>query len=409
MQSTTLRALGSIFVTYPQLMIEERSVKIMDEIFEKDDINDKIQILKVIQKYLIADENKKEKVKKDEKDEKEITTKVTVEELVGENEKDSESNVGPRIIQRYLKPIMKCSLSNNKNLSLPAIDIVEFIVKQGLSHPMESLTTLIALECNPSIKVSNKAKALHKILNQKYQSLLNNQYLNSVIVAVKYQLNLVGDSKGCIKCDDETYESKLSYWFNLNDDKRLIKLDFLIGLLKFFNIDLNKRSISNFNQFNVEVAKFLSDNILNFNYKSNEEVLLIGKLIINYLSNQGEQLRDLINIEKDKYDEYDYNLGLITIVYQILIYLKIKLKSMFGFNEQQFINYKLKKKSTFNEKLIHKINKDENLINYNNIPGSINYLKNDNDVKQQFESYLNLLDDQIPEIDIDDDDIQMDA
>lgn len=46
-------------------------------------------------------------------------------------------SVGPRILQRYLKPILASALSNTANTSLPAIDVLGYVVKQGLTHPID--------------------------------------------------------------------------------------------------------------------------------------------------------------------------------------------------------------------------------------------------------------------------------
>ncbi len=98
------------------------------------------------------------------------------------------------VVQRYLDHVLEAALSQNASIQSVAIDVLTFTVKQGLAHPLQSFPVIVALETSSFISISNRASALHAILQGKHASLLNARYVVSARKAFEYQRKIVGGS-----------------------------------------------------------------------------------------------------------------------------------------------------------------------------------------------------------------------
>ncbi|TIB83183.1 hypothetical protein E3Q06_03022 [Wallemia mellicola] len=265
-QAISLRGLGCIFVGYPYLMNEEESIAIMDNVFADTSPTKRIdhsQLLLVFQEYLKVDEQKKN-AKVDEVDAKQNA--ITVEHLIGDADQLNDSNVGPRILQRYLKPILASALSNTANTSLPAIDVLGYVVKQGLTHPIDLVPTLVALQTSPSGATSAKARDLHVTLYNKYASVLNTHHILTIEKAFDYHYLITGNLSGM-----RNNRALLETWFGLMSEKRPAKLDFL-------------------SDHSIQLSRFIADNLLTFNYQHNEDVLFVGDQMNTLDSDEDEAM-----------------------------------------------------------------------------------------------------------------------
>ncbi|TIB70522.1 hypothetical protein E3Q24_02889 [Wallemia mellicola] len=281
-QAITLRGLGCIFVGYPYLMNEEESIAIMDNVFADTSPTKRIdhsQLLLVFQEYLKVDEQKKN-AKVDEVDAKQNA--ITVEHLIGDADQLNDSNVGPRILQRYLKPILASALSNTANTSLPAIDVLGYVVKQGLTHPIDLVPTLVALQTSPSGATSAKARDLHVTLYNKYASVLNTHHILTIEKAFDYHYLITGNLSGM-----RNNRALLETWFGLMSEKRPAKLDFLSGILRFFDKNPATTTVTD---HSIQLSRFIADNLLTFNYQHNEDVLFVGDQMNTLDSDEDEAM-----------------------------------------------------------------------------------------------------------------------
>ncbi|TIB73905.1 hypothetical protein E3Q23_02817 [Wallemia mellicola] len=374
-QAISLRGLGCIFVGYPYLMNEEESIAIMDNVFADTSPTKRIdhsQLLLVFQEYLKVDEQKKN-AKVDEVDAKQNA--ITVEHLIGDADQLNDSNVGPRILQRYLKPILASALSYTANTSLPAIDVLGCMF---VDEP-ELVPTLVALQTSPSGATSAKARDLHVTLYNKYASVLNTHHILTIEKAFDYHYLITGNLSGM-----RNNRALLETWFGLMSEKRPAKLDFLSGILRFFDKNPATTTVTD---HSIQLSRFIADNLLAFNYQHNEDVLFVGRMLSTYLATHGEQLRD--DIENADTNQNEIRLS---VIYSICIAIRNNLKSMYGFTDKQFIEYKPKKKSTFGDRQI--TSRDEvKQIPYDIIPGATKSMKSDADHEAQIQAYFDLMND----------------
>lgn len=176
----------------------------------------------------------------------------------------------------------------------------------------------------------------------------------------------------------------LETWFGLMSEKRPAKLDFLSGILRFFDKNPATTTVTD---HSIQLSRFIADNLLTFNYQHNEDVLFVGRMLSTYIATHGEQLRD--DIENADTNQNEIRLS---VIYSICIAVRNNLKSMYGFTDKQFIEYKPKKKSTFGDRQI--TSRDEvKQIPYDIIPGATKSMKSDADHEAQIQAYFDLMND----------------
>jgi cohesin loading factor subunit SCC2 len=110
-------------------------------------------------------------------------------------------------VQRYLDPVLEAALSPASPNQGAAVDVLSFTIKQGLAHPLQSFPVIVALETSPVTSLSNRATALHSILQGKHASLLNTRYIVSARASFEYQKRSVGSQD--VKGDSLTIHSLL--------------------------------------------------------------------------------------------------------------------------------------------------------------------------------------------------------
>ncbi len=96
-------------------------------------------------------------------------------------------SVSSAIVQRYLNFVLEAVMSPRSQNQSAAVDVLSFTIKQGLAHPLQSFPAIIALETSPVLSLSNRATALHAILQGKHASLLNTRYIVSARASFDYQ------------------------------------------------------------------------------------------------------------------------------------------------------------------------------------------------------------------------------
>jgi cohesin loading factor subunit SCC2 len=185
-----------------------------------------------------------------------------------------------------MDPILDAALSQHPQTQGVAVDILSFTIKQGLAHPLQSFPVIVALETSPNAALSTRASALHSVLHSKHASLLNSRYIVSARASYSYQIKL---AQGCGGSSDvhgaRNGTALLHRWFALVREKRGPKLDFLKALVRTFDMGTGLSAT----QDDVDFARYMAENFAAFDYKTQEEVLLVIKSLTNVLSTAGMQ------------------------------------------------------------------------------------------------------------------------
>ncbi|THH14012.1 hypothetical protein EW146_g6273 [Bondarzewia mesenterica] len=285
-----LQCLGFLFRAQPTLMTLDSSAMIMDAIFASSEDENRGRLLKIMQDFLLSEATKHtEKEKKSAKGNLTLSD-VNMEELVGNTDGFADSGVSSAIVQRYLDPILQAALSQHAQTQAAAVDILSFTIKQGLAHPLQSFPVIVALETSPNNALSGRASALHTILHSKHASLLNSRYTISARSSFDYQKKLAsGPVQGY--CMKSTPTALLQRWYSLVREKRASKLDFLKSLVRVFDMNTSLSST----QDDIDFIRYMAENFATFDYKSQEEVLMVVKSLIAVLSTTGMQLMETLS------------------------------------------------------------------------------------------------------------------
>lgn len=195
-------------------------------------------------------------------------------------------SVSSAIVQRYMDPILDAALSQHPQTQSAAVDILSFTIKQGLAHPLQSFPVIVALETSPNTTLSARASALHSVLNSKHASLLNSRYIVSARASFSYQAKLVHARGGSGAVEGARGGTALLHrWFALVREKRGPKLEFLKALVRVFDVGTSLVAV----QDDIDFARYMAENFAAFDYKTQEEVLLVVKSLTNVLSTAGMQ------------------------------------------------------------------------------------------------------------------------
>jgi cohesin loading factor subunit SCC2 len=201
-------------------------------------------------------------------------------------------SVSSAIVQRYMDPILDAALSQHPQTQGAAVDILSFTIKQGLAHPLQSFPVIVALETSPNTALSARASALHSVLHSKHASLLNSRYIISARASFSYQVKLVQQrgASGIVE-GVRGGTALLHRWFALVREKRGPKLEFLKALVRTFDVGTSLTTA----QEDVDFARYMAENFAAFDYKTQEEVLLVVKSLTNILSTAGMQCVELLS------------------------------------------------------------------------------------------------------------------
>ncbi|KIJ54752.1 hypothetical protein M422DRAFT_775001 [Sphaerobolus stellatus SS14] len=289
-RARVLDCLGFLFRAYPTLMTQESSATIMDAIFSSPEEEARSRLLKIMQEFLITESIKHSAQEKVSHKAKSGQGKVNLEELVGNTEGFADSGVSSAIVQRYLPQILDAALTRNIQMQAAAVDILGFTVKQGLAHPLQCLPVIVALETSPNPSLSNRTGALHTILYNKHQSLMNTRHLECARASFDYQCNLTqGRVRGYRLSPNPT--ALLHRWYTLVREKRASRQDFLKTMLRAFDLDSTKLSST---QEEVDFIRYLAENVSAFDYKTQEEVLTVIRHLTSVLSVVGMALIETV-------------------------------------------------------------------------------------------------------------------
>lgn len=195
-------------------------------------------------------------------------------------------SVSSAIVQRYLGQILDAALSQHPQTQGTAVDILSFTIKQGLAHPVQSFPVIVALETSPNMALSARASALHSMLHSRHASLLNSRFILSARASFSYQAELAQGRGGSGVVEGVRGGTALLHrWFALVREKRAPKLDFLKALLRAFDVGTSLSAAPE----DIDFARYMAENFAAFDYKTQEEVLLVVKSLTNILSTAGMQ------------------------------------------------------------------------------------------------------------------------
>ncbi|PWN45724.1 hypothetical protein IE81DRAFT_167089 [Ceraceosorus guamensis] len=319
-QTTALQSLGFMFRAHPGLITKDSTRKIMSRVFRDGDAGERDLLLRIVREFLTSEQRRSSPEAANAKNRASLSNsatliatpqKVEMNELIGNTETFADTGVSAALIQAYLSNFLEAARDvYNPSIQRTGMDILKFTVHQGVSHPLQCVPTLIALETVPDTSISAKALALHDYLSSKHASILAARYLDFAKESFDYQTVL--QSNGPVRGHrflerSETPVAALRGWYSLLRDKRNTRLDFLRAVVKALDVNTASGRCSG---GEVLFARYIAENLAALEYKTLEEVFSVIGFLRTILSVTGmmihSQVEDELNRE-DSGDEEDFS------------------------------------------------------------------------------------------------------
>ncbi len=174
------------------------------------------------------------------------------------------------IAQRFLPHIIRIALSRQDDQGLLATEVVASIARQGLVHPKETGSSLIALETSQNPKIADIAFREHRALHEKHETILEKEYMRAVQLAYNYQRDVVEDTHGATL---NPFASKLYMMMDvLKISKVKNRKKFYENLCARIEFDPSKMDIQDLPP-HLDFSQFIIENMAFFDYLTVDELL----------------------------------------------------------------------------------------------------------------------------------------
>ncbi|PMD62723.1 uncharacterized protein K444DRAFT_557922 [Hyaloscypha bicolor E] len=175
------------------------------------------------------------------------------------------------IAQRFLPHIIRIALSRQDEQGLLATEVVASIARQGLVHPKETGSSLIALETSQNPKIADIAFREHRALHEKHETILEKEYMRAVQLAYNYQQDVVNDTHGATL---NPFASKLHMMMDvLKISKVKNRKKFYENLCARIEFDPAKMDMQDLPR-HLDFSQFIIENMAFFDYVTVDELLV---------------------------------------------------------------------------------------------------------------------------------------
>ncbi|GAA6021361.1 hypothetical protein JCM10207_002022 [Rhodosporidiobolus poonsookiae] len=411
-KSGILTSLGFLYRAHPTLMLHASSTTIIDAIFDSPNPQMHVQVLRIMQDFLASQERVAAQASTVPAKKKKAEQGVRMDELVGNVDGFADSGVASAIAQRYLPRIIDSSLSANIALQRLGVDLLSTIARSGFSHPITLSPTLVALTASADAQIAAKAFSTLSLIHQKHASLLATRFLEPARAAHSYVKQVARDEPARGFRGDPP-ESLLGRWYSLlHKEKRQVQLDFLKTLSRSFEVEVGGKC----SEDAVSFARFIAEALSTFDYKRNEEPLLVISVLNSALAVTGLQV--LHHLEEgleggggllaaatgspSKQASADpaaasapsADLARQSIVSGLALLLRDHLKHLYSITDAKLAKYVVGKKSPMGDKAVTRRTEAPlalGLDSYERMPFALVSMSTEDDLVAQRETYRRLI------------------
>jgi cohesin loading factor subunit SCC2 len=175
-----------------------------------------------------------------------------------------------QLAQRFLKPVIRIALSREDDQALLATEVMACVIRQGLMHPKECATSLVALETSQNPKIAEIAFREHRAVNVKFESILEKEYMRSIQLAYIYQRDVIKDTHGATL---NPFAPKLRMLIEvLKMSKVKNRKRFYENLCARIDFDPEKLDIKDLPD-HLDFSQFIIENMAFFEYATVDELL----------------------------------------------------------------------------------------------------------------------------------------
>jgi cohesin loading factor subunit SCC2 len=203
--------------------------------------------------------------------------------------------VAADIAQKFLKDITRIALATQDDHAFLATEILTSINRQGMNHPKECGPALVALETSQNTSIAELAFREHRALHEKYETILEKEYMRAVQFAYNYQRDIVKDTHGA---KTNPYTAKLYLLMEvLKISKVRTRKRFFETLCTRIDFDPAKLDTSQALPAHVDFSRFVVENMAFFEYQSIDELLVAITAIEKIVASTGSAVAHAIETE----------------------------------------------------------------------------------------------------------------
>ncbi|CAK7227037.1 Sister chromatid cohesion protein 2 [Sporothrix curviconia] len=274
-----LDAMGLICQSWPRNFVEKNVYTSFHIAFKQQDPSLEVKIMQSLKEFLTKEELRSEtassdgkgggaKAAKPARDGEGTGKKRQLTVMGGTNHDD----VASATTQRFMGDITRIALGSVSEEAYLAAEILASISRQGLVHPKETGVTMITLETSTMPKMAELAFREHRALHNKYETVLEREYVKAVQTVFQYQRDVINDTRGATT---EPFTSKLHHLMDVVKDSKSKNrgrmLDKMCGQIDF---EPNKLDVSVSEEIphHLEFARFVIENMAFFEFATVAEL-----------------------------------------------------------------------------------------------------------------------------------------
>ncbi|TYJ53043.1 hypothetical protein B9479_006320 [Cryptococcus floricola] len=255
--------LGALFRAYPSLLQLPETTEWMEKTFESNDMDGQCRLLGVLHQFLSSEVKKRASAGVANKD---------VNLLIGNSKELQDSDYSTVIVQNNIEQIFKCARSQHVPTQNAALDVITFVVNQGLYSPVHTVPILVTLETAEDPIIAERALALHSTLHDKHANLIHVLFMDSARASYQYQRGITAEPSG-----HRNGIALLSSWYEMLSEKRTWRHDFLKALCRAFDSDLDA-------EVDIGFVLYIAENLATMDYKLQEEPMTVVQALSRIVS-----------------------------------------------------------------------------------------------------------------------------
>ncbi|WFD30974.1 Sister chromatid cohesion protein 2 [Malassezia sp. CBS 17886] len=258
-----LTAIGYILRARPSLFLEQGLAASMDAMLAHGTRDERRVLLHVLLDYLERDAQTRHVA----------PAENMLDELRGATSEYADAGTASALVQRFVDPVLRIAQDRAEPTHQRlAAEILKMAVLQGLSHPLQCLPCVVALETSTDVALRTRAVQLHRHLVAKHASLLASRWTECARAAYAYQRaggDLFPSGVRGAEC-----EALLQTWYALLRDQRTSRQAFLTALTRLLDVGGVAPGDAAAPE-DVGIAIFIAENLSALEYKTADEPLLI--------------------------------------------------------------------------------------------------------------------------------------
>jgi cohesin loading factor subunit SCC2 len=282
-----LNGFGFFALRHPHFMmrsgVKDLYVDVLESATDSDDL--KAQVLENLKLVLVDEEQKMTAAAAASSAGETDPTAKKLTQMGGED-----SGCTGVIVSHCETSIQKVMLSKEKKLRMNAFSVTKLMLRQGLVHPMEHVSYLVALSTDPIQTIRESAQTQLTDLNTQFEGFVSQKAIEGVSKAFffrrlmqanpTYNVRGIWPPKGGESLVG-TESAMLSHLYNMLHLKKNIRRAFLKGI------------VARFHDKETEAAElcFLADNLAHLPYATNEAPLFVIYQISRHAAIQGTHIQ----------------------------------------------------------------------------------------------------------------------